>query len=39
MLQRKFRVESQVENLIQKYDSDISEKQVSLNNILFFMMK
>jgi hypothetical protein len=34
--QKKYKVETEVENWIQKYDSDMGERQVGVNNILMY---
>lgn len=35
-LQRKYKIETEVENWIQKYDTDMGERQVRLIYIFFF---
>lgn len=35
-LQRKYKIETEVENWIQKYDTDMGERQVRLIYIYFF---
>ena len=38
-LQRKYKIETEVENWIQKYDTDMGERQVRLIYIYFFSLK
>ena len=37
-LQRKYKIETEVENWIQKYDTDMGERQVRLIYIFFFSL-
>lgn len=37
-LQRKYKIETEVENWIQKYDTDMGERQVRLIYIYFFSL-